>query len=195
MHEFEDKDIFSSIIKAVKLRDKYVVGGPSMHPLQEEKTCPSNFSTTALGELLHEPVHVPSAPESAPMSDAASEEFVAPLVPEPVEPAETKPKTLPYRFQFVDGVMHVFDVFGEDSNVFPIPSIDEFYEDMDYMCDLRTSGPVQSFCFNRLQLLETKFELHGMVHTTTERNEMKANFTAISTMSARSTRTFTTRPR
>lgn len=174
MHEFEDKDIYSSIIKAVKLRDKYVVGGPSMHPLQEEVARPGSFSTLALGELLQK--STPSAPESIHLSDAASDEFVNPLVPEEPPPVGASAKTLPYKFYSVDGVMHVSDVFEEeDHNVFPIPSIEEFYQDMDYLCDLRSSGPVQSFCFNRLQLIETKFELHGMVHTTTERNEMKSN--------------------
>ena len=188
MHEFEDKDIFSSLIKAVHLRDKYVVGGPSMHPLQQEETHPREFTTLALNELILDHNDSDTAlttPVGEPVSGDTLEnpnEFLESPRNTPSENLRGNRRVdrdvakLPFKFYSVDGVMVVVDPFDDShTNMFPIPSIDEFYQDMDFMNDLRSSGPVQSFCFNRLQLIQTKFELHGMVHTTTERNEMKSN--------------------
>lgn len=175
MLEFEEKDIFSSIIRAVYLRDKYVVGGPSMHPLQQEESSPDEFSTLALNELLLNDKQELASCAVDPCSPESDEIGVTTTLPSPAA-ALSVPTILPVRIEFIDGVAQVFDAFDADQhNLFPVPSVDEFYEDMDFLCDLRSSGPVQTFCFNRLQLIQTKFELHGMVHTTTERNEMKSN--------------------
>ena len=189
MIEPEDREIFSQIIKAVRLRDKYVVGGPSMHPLEQEAKHPHSFSAFALSELI-------TAGDQGDSGDSQTSEngcvnqvdpfspdtpgFDLQISPVKIAPSPTKNQQaavkLSFEFEFVDGVMSVFDVLDESKrNKFVVRSVDEFYQDMDFLFDLRSSGPVQSYCFNRLELIQTKFELHGMVHTTTERNEMKAN--------------------
>lgn len=183
MIDQEDRELFSQIIKAVRLRDKYVVGGPSMHPLEQEAQHPDSFSTLALTELIGtdtgsvlsqtpDGLHTmldPLTPES-PFGENMDSVLVSKQV------TNTRAKVLPFRFEFVDGVMNVFEIFdGKNHNLVPVPSVGEFYNDMDFLFNLRSSGPVQTYCFNRLQLIQTKFELHGMVHTTTERNELKSN--------------------
>jgi AMP deaminase len=186
MIEQEDRDIFSHIIKAVRLRDKYVVGGPSMHPLEQEARFPASFSALALSELIGTQGHCSPIACDTPEKDGTSR--VDPFSPE-TPPCDSNISSsvidglngsysgnkLALRFEFVNGVVQVYDLFNAASNMFPVPSVDEFYQDMDFLFDLRSSGPVQTYCFNRLQLIQTKFELHGMVHTTTERNEMKSN--------------------
>jgi len=162
-----------------------------MHPLKQEARHPASFSTHALNELLWSSGEEATNPQGA--SPAAQ---TKPFSLEPVSPDTSTPMgiekkkaytprpasqltntKLPLQFKFVDGVVQILDVFEQESlvNLIPVPSIEEFYSDMDFLFDLRSSGPVQTFCFNRLQLLQTKFDLHGTVHTTTERNEMKSN--------------------
>jgi AMP deaminase len=191
MFESEDREIYSQIIKAVRLRDKYVVGGPSMHPLKQEQRNPVSFSTLALNELIVKPMQDAirsqggdedaamgtASPDTSSLGDSSEErEFVG----VPLACMESNPDgCLPLRFQSVNGVMEVYDIPADEEtelvNLFPVPSVGEFYDDMDFMFEIRASGPVQSFCFNRLQLLQTKFELHGTVHTGTERDELKSN--------------------
>ena len=182
MIDHEDREIFSQIIKAVQLRDKYVVGGPSMHPLEQEAQHPDSFSTLALTELIA--TDAGSVVSQTPDGDGAALDPLTPespfqgdtVVPVLSKPAMPRGMMLPVKFDFVDGVVNIFENFdGSSRNLVPVPSVDEFYADMDFLFNLRSSGPVQTYCFNRLQLIQTKFELHGMVHTTTERNELKSN--------------------
>jgi AMP deaminase len=189
MSEQEDREIFSQIIKAVKLRDKYVVGGASMHPLEQEAKHPASFSVMALSELAigHDTTKINESDEitesfwkelepASPESPDALIQLMDTIKPEETQQPVGPQRVLPFKFESVNGVMQIFDPSDDSrTNRIPVPSVDEFYIDMDFLHDLRTSGPVQTYCFNRLQLIQTKFELHGMVHTTTERNEMKSN--------------------
>ena len=189
MLEAEDREIYSDIIRAVRLRDKYVIGGPSMHPLKQEEKYPASFSTHALNELITSSSAEATNPCQTPEDGfRSSPNPLDPLSPEtpldrldpnsPISPNEVSLPKLPFRIKFVDGVVNVFDTFAPEetsSNLISVPSIHEFYEDMDFLFDLRSSGPVQTYCFNRLQLLHTKFELHNTVHGTTERDELKSN--------------------
>ena len=183
--EQEDRELFSQIIKAVRLRDKYVVGGASMHPLEQEAKHPASFSVMALSELAtgQDTTKIAGAPDTfwssfepaSPESPDALINMMSGMQAEEKR-VESELKKLPYKFEFQKGVVQVYDsAVDSKMNLLPCPSVDEFYTDMDFLHDLRTSGPVQTYCFNRLQLIQTKFELHGMVHTTTERNEMKSN--------------------
>eukprot|EP00928_Gymnodinium_smaydae_P056803 TRINITY_DN4011_c1_g6_i1.p1 TRINITY_DN4011_c1_g6~~TRINITY_DN4011_c1_g6_i1.p1 ORF type:complete len:752 (+),score=141.80 TRINITY_DN4011_c1_g6_i1:64-2319(+) len=61
-----------------------------------------------------------------------------------------------------DGIVHVHKP-GSESSLFPVPSLDEFYDDMNTLFTIRSNGPVSSFCQQRLELLKTKFELYTMV--------------------------------
>jgi AMP deaminase len=76
-------------------------------------------------------------------------------------------------YRFSDGVADIRDVNGK-AIVRPF-SLDEFYEDMDSLFRYRSSGPVMSFCHQRLRLLKTKFELYSMVYADNEREELCAS--------------------
>ncbi|KAK2837026.1 hypothetical protein FQN49_006480 [Arthroderma sp. PD_2] len=48
--------------------------------------------------------------------------------------------------------------------VIQIPSIRDFYMDLDGVLDVSTDGPVKSFAFKRLSYLEGKFQLHALLN-------------------------------
>ncbi|KAF3898853.1 Adenosine monophosphate deaminase [Trichophyton interdigitale] len=48
--------------------------------------------------------------------------------------------------------------------VIQIPSIRDFYMDLDGVLDVSTDGPVKSFAFKRLSYLEGKFQLHTLLN-------------------------------
>ena len=145
MLEQEDKVIFSQIIKAVRLRDKYVVGGASLHPLEQEAKHPASFSVMALSELAtgQDTTRIPETPETfwnnlepaspeSPDADALMQ-LMDSIQPETKEP-EVKSNTLPFAFEFVDGVIEVYDQNDKPRiNRIQVPSIDEFYQDMDLL--------------------------------------------------------------
>ena len=82
----------------------------------------------------------------------------------------------PFKGEFFlkNGIYHVHDMSsGTAVSPFPpSPTLDEFYDDMDTLFLIRSSGPVVSFCFHRLKLLETKFNLYQMMFSDTEHDEM-----------------------
>ncbi|CAD7958482.1 unnamed protein product [Amoebophrya sp. A120] len=59
------------------------------------------------------------------------------------------------------------------TNLFPQPSLQEYFEDMDRMFHIRTCGPVVSHCFYRLKMLRAKFELYHMVNYGEEQEQQK----------------------
>lgn len=68
--------------------------------------------------------------------------------------------------------MHVFHA-GNDETLFgPKTTVEEFYEDMAKIFAIRTDGSVSTFCFQRLKLLGTKFELYNMSTFDVELGEM-----------------------
>lgn len=60
-----------------------------------------------------------------------------------------------------DGLMRVKDKDG-NSVLGPVPSVSDFYRDMDILFHARSAGPVASYCHARLQFTKTKFELFTM---------------------------------
>jgi len=83
------------------------------------------------------------------------------------------------KFEFRSGQIHVFHApaggdRGED--VFAAcTTVDEFYQDMAELFATRTDGSVGTFCFQRLRLLQTKFELYTMSHFDKELEEIMTN--------------------
>lgn len=60
-----------------------------------------------------------------------------------------------------DGLVRVKTTEGK--HVFQdVPSVVEFYHDMDTLFQARSSGPVSSYCHARLQFMKTKFDLYTM---------------------------------
>src|SRR4029077_19683494 len=54
-----------------------------------------------------------------------------------------------------------------------IPSLRDFYMDLDTITDVSTNGPTKSFAFKRLSYLEGKFQLHALLNEYQELAECK----------------------
>ncbi|CAD7922280.1 unnamed protein product [Amoebophrya sp. A25] len=63
--------------------------------------------------------------------------------------------------------------FDSTKNLFPMPSLGDYYTDMARLFQIRTSGPVVSHCFYRLKMLRAKFELYHMVNYGEEQEQQK----------------------
>ena len=48
------------------------------------------------------------------------------------------------------------------------PNFAQYVQDMNSLCALLSNGPLKSFCYNRLQYLMTKFQLHVFLNETRE---------------------------
>jgi AMP deaminase len=68
-------------------------------------------------------------------------------------------------FQLDDsGVYQVFEDAGSDSPFVEVPTIREFYMDLDQFLEISSDGPSKSFAFRRLQYLEGKFNLYALLN-------------------------------
>jgi AMP deaminase len=59
--------------------------------------------------------------------------------------------------------------------IFAIPSIREYFMDLDYILHVIADGPIKSFAYKRLKYLESKFRMFGLVWEGREVAEMKAS--------------------
>ena len=58
---------------------------------------------------------------------------------------------------------------------FEVPTLAEVYQDLDRLTRIRSSGPVGSYTYGRLRLLEAQFNIHTMMNGETETEEIQAN--------------------
>mmetsp|Transcript_101251 Transcript_101251/g.201180 ORF Transcript_101251/g.201180 Transcript_101251/m.201180 type:complete len:753 (+) Transcript_101251:3-2261(+) len=75
------------------------------------------------------------------------------------------------RFEFRDGLGHVVHSLDGTSVVRPLRSVQDFYTDMAELFAIRSDGSVGTFCFQRLRLLQTKFDLYMMANFDQELQE------------------------
>jgi AMP deaminase len=77
------------------------------------------------------------------------------------------PKESPWTYK-LDGnsVYQVFDSESADQQtpIVQIPSLRDFYMDLDAVVDVSTDGPAKSFAFKRLSYLEGKFQLYTLLN-------------------------------
>ena len=57
--------------------------------------------------------------------------------------------------------------------VFDIPTIREYFMDLDFVLGVISDGPAKSFAFRRLQYLRGKFTMHTLLNEFQEMTEMK----------------------
>lgn len=88
----------------------------------------------------------------------------------PPETNPGKPVGSELTLSWRDGIMQVC-AKGSNASLFEVPSLDEYYDDMSTLFQIRSSGPVSSYCYQRLRLLQTKFELYSMVSGDQESQE------------------------
>lgn len=59
----------------------------------------------------------------------------------------------------------VFQVFEPDNQqpIYTVPTLREYFRDLDYVIKIISDGPTKSFAFRRLRYLESKFHMYGNV--------------------------------
>jgi hypothetical protein len=69
--------------------------------------------------------------------------------------------------------------------VFDIPTIREYFMDLDFVLGVIADGPTKSFAFRRLQYLRGKFTMYTLINEFQEMTEMKVRFALFLDMSRR----------
>ncbi|KAH6608356.1 amp deaminase [Trichoderma cornu-damae] len=71
------------------------------------------------------------------------------------------------------GVYEVFGNADSQTPAFPVPTIRQFYMDLDSILTASSDGPSKSFAFRRLQYLEGKFNLYALLNEYQETADSK----------------------
>lgn len=71
------------------------------------------------------------------------------------------------------GVYQMFDNDGTQEPAIQVPTIREFYMDLDNILTVSSDGPSKSFAFRRLQYLEGKFNLYVLLNEYQETADSK----------------------
>lgn len=72
-------------------------------------------------------------------------------------------------FEMVDGVYKAVPKENSDLPELEVPgTAREFFTDVQYFCKVAGRGPVKTFCYQRLMLLEQKYNLHVMMNADKE---------------------------
>ncbi|KAG6915896.1 hypothetical protein DXG01_009363 [Tephrocybe rancida] len=90
------------------------------------------------------------------------------------------PGSHPWTFRIDDqGVFQVYDdkktepEAGEKKPAVDVPSIREYFVDLDYVLGVIADGPTKSFAFRRLKYLASKFEMYSLLNEFQELADMK----------------------
>ncbi|MCJ1388034.1 AMP deaminase [Xylographa bjoerkii] len=86
------------------------------------------------------------------------------------------PEEAEMRFKLEDGIYQVYETTKSvelNAPIVSIPTIREFYTDLDLILSLSSDGPTKSFSFRRLQYLEGKFNLYFLLNEYQETADTK----------------------
>lgn len=91
------------------------------------------------------------------------------------EKAAAAPTQLEYVFG-PDGVVEIYESsdFRRTKNLVQLPSLSDFVSDYQHLVEMSSSGAMRSFCFQRLQLLDSAFKMHVTINGASE-NEAKSD--------------------
>jgi len=73
-----------------------------------------------------------------------------------------------YEAVFVDGVFHVIKQ-SDRTDAYTVPDVNQFYKDLNTLLFVTADGPIKSFSFKRLKLLESKFSLFKQLNELEEK--------------------------
>ncbi|KAG6831732.1 hypothetical protein H0H87_004001 [Tephrocybe sp. NHM501043] len=76
-------------------------------------------------------------------------------------------------FQVYDDKRWTESNVGEKKPAFDVPSIREYFVDLDYVLGVIADGPTKSFAFRRLKYLASKFEMYSLLNEFQELADMK----------------------
>ncbi|CAK5277411.1 unnamed protein product [Mycena citricolor] len=90
----------------------------------------------------------------------------------------TIPGSHPYTFQIDEkGVIQVYGDSATESDertpVYDVPTIREYFVDLDYVLGVISDGPTKSFAFRRLKYLASKFTMYTLLNEFQELSDMK----------------------
>ncbi|MCJ1403946.1 AMP deaminase [Xylographa trunciseda] len=86
------------------------------------------------------------------------------------------PEEAEMKFKLEDGIYQVYENTKSvelEAPIVSIPTIREFYKDLDLILSLSSDGPTKSFSFRRLQYLEGKFNLYFLLNEYQETADTK----------------------
>ena len=86
------------------------------------------------------------------------------------------PEEAEMKFKLEDGIYQVYETTKSvelDAPIVSIPTIKEFYTDLDMILSHSSDGPTKSFSFRRLQYLEGKFNLYFLLNEYQETADTK----------------------
>ncbi|KAF9016508.1 AMP deaminase [Hymenopellis radicata] len=86
------------------------------------------------------------------------------------------PREHPWTFDIDDkGVYQVYDPEKSDEKtpLYDIPTIREYFVDLDYILGVISDGPTKSFAFRRLRYLSSKFDMYTLLNEYQELADMK----------------------
>jgi AMP deaminase len=92
---------------------------------------------------------------------------------------DTKPAVTPTHLEYVfgpDGVVEIYESsdFRRTQNLVQVPPLSTFVDDYQRLVEVSSSGAMRSFCFQRLQLLDSAFKMHVTINGASE-NEAKSD--------------------
>jgi AMP deaminase len=77
-------------------------------------------------------------------------------------------------YKIVGGVAEIYGDEKMDKNLIQVPNINEFVKDYERMEVITNSGAMRSFCYQRLQMLDSAFQMHVTANGSVE-NEAQSN--------------------
>ncbi|KAH0831958.1 AMP deaminase [Lanmaoa asiatica] len=86
------------------------------------------------------------------------------------------PQSHPWAFRIDDkGVYQVYSTAADESPLFDIPSIREYFVDLDHVLEVISDGPAKSIAYRRLKYLASKFEMYSLLNESQELAAMKVS--------------------
>ncbi|TPX63802.1 AMP deaminase [Spizellomyces sp. 'palustris'] len=165
--EIKDKElsdelqtIFESLQKCLQLRKRYMMGS-----YQCAGDNPKDADDWE--------VYPPPPPPSYPPPDEVDTTTFVPEAPPPQEEFDISKCRIPEpdsrHFKLRDdGVFQIYSSQGDaKANSHPlceVPSIKDYFVDMDYILNVISDGPTKSFAFRRLRYLESKFHMYVLLN-------------------------------
>eukprot|EP00472_Partenskyella_glossopodia_P008887 CAMPEP_0197527364 /NCGR_PEP_ID=MMETSP1318-20131121/21276_1 /TAXON_ID=552666 /ORGANISM="Partenskyella glossopodia, Strain RCC365" /LENGTH=761 /DNA_ID=CAMNT_0043081965 /DNA_START=14 /DNA_END=2296 /DNA_ORIENTATION=- len=130
----EESEACLQLSHALKARQKYIEDNPDHHTIWEKK-----IMAGCLKDNSHEPEYE-----------------------EPVPWTERKfPPKSKHTYEMKEGVFVVADNKG---NKFEAHSVDEYFADYKELMEIISFGPCKTFSYNRLRVLEARFQLHLLLN-------------------------------
>ncbi|KAL1955727.1 hypothetical protein VTO42DRAFT_8125 [Malbranchea cinnamomea] len=121
----------------------------------------SNKSGSGAGQAEGEKLPPSTAKKRRKLGENIGEDFEINEVPPPPGPS---PMTYRLDHSSVYQVYETEEACELNQPIVQIPSLRDFYVDLDAILDVSTDGPAKSFAFKRLSYLEGKFQLHVLLN-------------------------------